>query len=138
MSAYKKLLKTYAKCGYNELVGMAKEAINKLVPLIDGRDDEMTPGVVVYSALMAATAADGKLSKLEEQFLRDVIGLGDAEIRILVNHYEDRIGNNVDKFYDSLCDGEAKELLLSLVAMTAAVDRSVSREETVYLKQLIK
>ena len=85
MSSFNELLQSYVNRDYDDLVDLARSAVDDLMPMLQRTQTEVNAGVLVYSAIMAAVAADGKLTPLENKFLRDVLSFTDEEINIMLN-----------------------------------------------------
>lgn len=136
MSSFNELLQSYVNRDYDDLVDLARSAVDDLMPMLQRTQTEVNAGVLVYSAIMAAVAADGKLTPLENKFLRDVLSFTDEEINIMLNNYYSGIADAVDAFFDNATT-DIKAAMLVLVTATAAIDEKISREETAYIKRLM-
>ena len=123
--------------GYDELMGFAKIAIGKLYPACELVDPDNKGVMMMTSVILAAIAADGKLTAIEKKFLKELLDLSDEQIDQYIAMYDSRMAELTDQFADAL-KPEMKADLIMLVATVAACDETISREETAYLAKLLE
>ncbi len=121
---------------YDELLGFAKIAIGKILPACKAVDTEHDGVFMVTSIILSAVAADGKLSAIENKFLKDLLALTDEQINGFVGMYDDRMAELTDKFADAL-PADLKADVVMLVCCIAAIDETISCEETAFIKKLL-
>lgn len=121
---------------YDELLGFAKIAIGKIFPACQAVDEDNKGVFMMTSIILAAIAADGKLSAIEKKFLKDLLELSDEQIDQYIGMYDSRMAELTDKFADALTP-ELKADVVMLVCSVAACDETISREETAFIAKLL-
>lgn len=134
---FNELMQKYVNTDYETLVKIAQEGAARVLPACQKVDTENNGCLMFTAIILSAIAADGVLTKLEKQMLRDVLGMDDSTIQKLISMYDSNMPALVDHFADNMgTDLKADTLLL--VTAFAAVDEKISREETALIRKLIE
>jgi hypothetical protein len=139
MATVKEIMQKYLDATYDELVEVAKSALLKLTPVFDEADEEGSGAKFVVPVVCAAIAADGRFSKLECQFVNDVLDteFSYEDLMATVRLYAgERCAMIVDKICDA-CSTPLKTEFLSLCLCILAVDKTMTRDEAAFLAKLL-
>jgi hypothetical protein len=139
MATVKEIMQKYLDATYDELVEVAKSALLKLTPVFDEADGEGQGARFIVPVICAAIAADGRFSKLECQFVNDVLGADFSYEDLLATvrlYAGDRCAEIVDKICD-VCSAPLKTEFLSLCLCIFAVDKTMSRGEAAFFVKLL-
>jgi len=137
MSNFESLMQKMVNSDYNTLVGLAREARDRLMPVCKEVDPENNGLYMFCSIVLSAIGADGKLSILEQKMLADVLGLKSELVDKFIGMYDSRMVALTDKFADSLgADNKAHAIML--VTAFAAVDETIVAEETAFIHKLFE
>ncbi len=138
---FAELMQDFVNTPYNNLVATARNSLNEVYPAVksffDGDDDYTAKFFLI--AIGACVGTDGKMTTLEAQFARDVIGdsMTDDFLSQVASAYGDAESKGlVNKIVDSL-DHESKVALCAFCCAFCAVDETISREECAFIAALI-
>ncbi len=137
MSQFNELMQKFVNMDYEELVQIAKSSIVEILPACKAVDEKNGGMLMLSSVLLAAIAADGKLTVKENQFLKDCIGLNDEQIDTYTDMYVGKMDEVVDNFVDALNPNLASHTLIVVTAI-AACDEKISREENAFIQKLLE
>lgn len=136
MTGYAEMMFEFSMLEYDELLKIAREAADSLMPLCR-RLDEKNGGMLLMSyILLSAVASDGRLTVKEQKMLSDLFCIERGELETFVSMYDSGTEAIVDKLADSLRD-ETKEDIVRLCCAVCSCDEAISREETAFLRRLI-
>lgn len=130
------LLQEMVNKDYAELLDLAKQAVARVLPVCKTVDEANNGMAALTAILLSAVAADGKLTRLEAQFLGDITGLDAAGVDKLTDLYAGNMAELTDMLADK-CSQETKADIMILVTCLAACDETISREETAFLRQIL-
>ena len=130
------LLQEFVNKDYNELLALAKQAVTRVLPVCKSVDEQNNGIGALTAILLSAVAADGKLTRLEAQFLGDITGLDAAGVDKLTDMYTGKMVELTDLLADKFSK-ETKADIMILVTCLAACDETISREETAFLRQIL-
>ena len=130
------LLQEFVNKDYNELLALAKQAVVRVLPVCKTVDEQNNGIAALTGILLSAVAADGKLTRLEAQFLADITGLDAAGVDKLTDMYTGKMVELTDLLADKFSK-EVKADIMILVTCLAACDETISREETAFLRQIL-
>ena len=131
------LLQEFVNKDYNELLDLAKQAVARVLPICKVVD-EKNNGIAALSAiLLSAVAADGKLTRLEAQFLGDITGLDANGVDKLTDMYTGQMVELTDLLADKMSK-ENKADIMVLITCLAACDETISREETAFIRKILE
>ena len=136
MATFNELMQKMVNTDYEDLVSLAQEAANRLMPHCKAVDIEYDGFFMLTALILSAIGADGVLSGLEKKMLKDALGVDDDNIQKLIGMYDSRMVELADHFVDNMGD-DVKADALMLVTAFAAVDEKISREETGLIKKLM-
>jgi len=137
MSSFNELMQKYVNTDYEVLVGLAKEAVNRLMPCCKAVDPDHNGYYMLASLILAAIGADGKLTALESKMLQDVMELDKDSIQKLIGMYNSQMPDLVDHFADNMGD-DTKADTIMLITVFASVDEKISKEETAFIRKLFE
>lgn len=133
------ILQNFVNEPYETLVGMAKEAIVNLRPVLNDLVKEEKGGSKILVALMATSlAVDGKLSDLEYQFVCDVLeeDFSREDVKgLAAAHYGDEMIAAIDGLVDA-CSTDLKSTLIVFCCCFLAVDETINRDEVAFIQKL--
>ena len=130
------LMQEFVNKDYDELLALAKQAVTRVLPVCK-TVDEQNNGIGALTAIqLSAVAADGKLTRLEAQFLGDITDLDAAGVDKLTDMYTGKMVELTDLLADKFSQ-ETKADIMVLVTCLAACDQTISREETAFLRQIM-
>lgn len=132
-------LQEFVNKSYNELLEIANQAFCLIVEAYDkiNPDGEVSDFFLPFIA--TTIAADGQLTSLELTFLNDVLegNLAYEEAKSFAQaYYNPEIFEVVDQMIDA-CGKDLKHALVIFCVCFAAVDETITREETAYLAKLL-
>ena len=130
------LLQEFVNKDYDELLNLAKQAVTRVLPVCKSVDEQNNGIGALTAILLSAVAADGKLTRLEAQFLGDITGLDAAGVDKLTDMYSGKMVELTDLLADKFSK-EVKADIMILVTCLAACDETISREETAFLRQIL-
>ena len=135
---FKKILQDYVNKSYDELLAIAKNAFCNAMNFFAQFDKDKNGATVLVPVVSSILGSDGKLTALEYQFLKDLVG--DIEYETLKSsvqaHYGEEWENAIDNLIDS-CNDEMKATVLTLITCFAAVDETVTVDEQRYIYKLL-
>ncbi len=137
MTSFNELMQKYVNTDYEVLADLAKEAVKRLMPACKQVDPQNDGNFMLMSFILSAVGADGVLTALEKQLLRDVMGLDDAGIQKLISMYDSKMPELVDYFADNMGD-DLKADAIMLVTVFASVDEKICKEETAFIRKLFE
>ena len=117
-------------------MALAKQAVVRVLPVCKSVDEQNNGIAALTGILLSAIAADGKLTRLEAQFLSDITGLDAAGVDKLTDMYTGKMVELTDLLADKFSK-EVKADIMILVTCLAACDETISREETAFLRQIL-
>ena len=135
MADFNEMMQNMVNKDYDELVEFGKIALGKIMPVLTAVDTENEGMFALTSVILSAIGADGKLSALENQWLKDVIGLSDEAIDNLIKLYSSKMEDLTDALFDN-APTDFKGDLMMFVLSILAVDEKISKEETAFVKKL--
>ena len=136
MATFNELMQKMVNTDYEELVSFARQSTNNLMPHCKAVDPEYDGFLMLTSLILSAIGADGTLTGLEKQMLKDALGIEEDNIQKLIGMYDSRMVDLADNFVDNMGD-DVKADALMLVTAFAAVDEKISKEETGLIKKLM-
>lgn len=135
-TSFDDLMRSYVNEDYDVLVATAKKTFNEFYPVCKKIDTENDGFVLVTAIILSAIGADGKLSALENKFLKDVIGFTDDTIDNLIKLYTGKEEAAIDSIVDQL-NQDLKVSIITFICCLCACDETIKREESAYIKRLI-
>ena len=135
MADFYQMMQDFVNKDYDELVAFGKQAFVNVYPVCKAADKETDGFILMTSILLSAIGADGTLTGLEKQWLRDVMNLNDEQIDNLIKMYDPKMVDLVDTLFDA-SPANFKADLMILVLSILAVDEKISKEETAFVKKL--
>ena len=130
------LMQEFVNKDYDELLALAKQAVTRVLPVCKTVDEQNNGIGALTAILLSSVAADGKLTRLEAQFLSDITGLDAAGVDKLTDMYSGKMVELTDLLADKFSQ-ETKADIMVLVTCLAACDETISREETAFLRQIM-
>lgn len=130
------LMQEFVNKDYDELLALAKQAVTRVLPVCKTVDEQNNGIGALTAILLSSVAADGKLTRLEAQFLSDITGLDAAGVDKLTDMYTGKMVELTDLLADKFSQ-ETKADIMVLVTCLAACDETISREETAFLRQIM-
>lgn len=130
------LMQEFVNKDYDELLALAKQAVTRVLPVCKTVDEQNNGIGALTAILLSSVAADGKLTRLEAQFLGDITGLDAAGVDKLTDMYTGKMVELTDLLADKFSQ-ETKADIMVLVTCLAACDETISREETAFLRQIL-
>lgn len=137
MKDFSSLLQEFVNKDYAELLDLAKQAVVRVLPVCKAVDEANNGIAALTGILLSAIAADGKLTRLEAQFLGDITGLDAAGVDKLTDMYTGKMVEMTDLLADKFSQ-EIKADIMILVTCLAACDETISREETAFLRKILE
>ena len=137
MSTFNELMQKYVNTDYPVLVDLAKEAVKRLIPVCQKVDPQHGGNYMLTSLVLSAIGADGVLTALERNMLRDVLGVEDAAVQKLLNMYDPKMPDLVNYFADNMGE-DVKADTIMLITVFASVDEKISKEETAFIRKLFE
>jgi uncharacterized tellurite resistance protein B-like protein len=134
---FRELLQKYVNTDYNTLVACARDSLNKVTPLFEALDKDHNGSLLLVAILNAGIGADGQLTVKEKAFLHDAFGLEPATIDNLISLFTGKEFDLIDILHDKL-DGDAQFHVFNIVAILAACDETISRDEINFLRKIIE
>lgn len=135
------IIQKYVDLDYNRLLEIATGNMQKILPYFEKtvKDDaQCNEAIMLFLGTVLAT--DGKFTDLEYKFLNELLG-GDMDYKrakkFVASNYSDDNEDYADSIFDA-CPDEIKSELLSLCLCLAAVDETVTREETRLIKKFME
>lgn len=132
-------LQEFVNKSYNELLEIANQAFCLIMEAYDKINPDGEVADFFLPFIATTIASDGQLTKLEHTFLNDVIegDLGYDEAKSFAQaYYDPEIFEVVDQMIDA-CGEDLKYSLVIFCVCFAAVDETITREETAYLAKLL-
>lgn len=130
------LMQEFVNKDYDELLGLAKQAVSRVLPVCKLVDEQNNGIAALTAILLSAVAADGKLTRLEAKFLGDITGLDANGVDKLTDMYSGKMVELTDALADKFSK-ETKADIMVLITCLAACDESISREETAFIRQIL-
>ncbi len=127
----------YLKKSYLELLGIAKESLVKLLPVFRAADKENDGYLMMTALVLASVGIDGQLTKAEELFLSELMGLDESHVAEYVKMYTGKEADAVDRLSDALTN-EYKASAISFVLAVAACDGDINIKESDFIKKIIE
>lgn len=137
MASFNDTLQRLVNLDYPQILEMAKECLADMLPILKKIDDDNNGMVLLHAIIMSAIGADGKLSGKEAKLLHDLTGMNEEQIDKFTDVYSSSMVELCDKFADAL-DGDRKARVVLFLACFAAVDETISREETAFLRKILE
>ena len=136
MADFNQMMQDFVNKDYAELVELGRTAFVKVFPVCKELDKENDGFVLMTSILLSAVGADGKLSALENQWIKDVLTLNDEQIDNMIKLYNPKMVDLVDSLFDGINSTDFKADLMILVLSILSVDEHITKEETAFVKKL--
>lgn len=136
MSNLENTLQEIVNSDYDMLLGMAKKAVTNLAPAFRKADPDRNGGYITACILLSAMMADGKVSPLERLLLKDLLQLNDEKARAFIQLYKSEMVVWTERFLNRASLDEKADTAM-LVACFAAVDETISKEETALIRKLL-
>ena len=137
MSNFNELMQKYVNTDYDMLVSLAKEAVTRLMPVCKKVDPDNNGNYMLMSLILSAIAADRKLTPLESKMLSDVLNLDNADIQRMIGMYKSEMVGLADYFADNMGE-DTKADTIMLITTIAAVDETICKEETEFIRKLFE
>ena len=139
MSKLDELLQSYVNKPYEELLGMARSSLSRLVPLFTKVWGDKEGSAFVLQFLCTALAADGQLSQLEYRFLCDVVNIdsADSAVKLVALACNEASRALVDKVFDSIDNNDVKADMVNLFLCCVSVDETITKDETALFLRLL-
>lgn len=125
---------------YDQLLQNAIGALNDVMPFFNQVADDGDGAKFVVPIICTVMASDGRFSELEYKFIKQLINSDlsyDQFKGVIQQYYTQEWMDTVDKIIDA-CDKKTKSTLLCLCSYFAAVDETISKEETAFIKKLVE
>ena len=135
MADFNEMMQNIVNKDYDELVGFGKIALTKIMPVLKAVDEEHEGVFALTSIILSAVGADGTLTVLERNWIKDVIGLSDDAIDGMIKLYTSKTEDLTDALFDN-GPTDFKGDLMMFVLSILAVDEKISKEETAFVKKL--
>ena len=135
---YEQLMQNYVNAPYSVLLSVARESLNKVMPVFNRLADDGNGASIVLPFICTSLAVDGKLSKIEYKFVCDLIG--DMDYDVVLSNVQEHYSDSSVELVDNMCDACPDDLKTSLLAFCLAflaVDETISREEVAFIKRLL-
>ena len=139
MATLNEILQKYVDASYEELLALATESFDKLMPVFNEVADDGNGAKFIVPVMCASIAADNRFSTLEYKFIKDLLNsdLTYDDFMTSVRLYSGEEGQElVDKLFDA-CGTDMKTELLSFCLCFMAVDETITKEETAFVKRLL-
>ena len=139
MATLNEILQKYVDASYEELLALAIESFDKLMPVFNEVADDGNGAKFIVPVMCASIAADNRFSTLEYKFIKDLLesSLTYDDFMASVRRYSGEEGQElVDKLFDA-CGTDMKTELLSFCLCFMAVDETITKEETAFVKRLL-
>ena len=133
---YGTLMQSFVDKPYEELLALAKQAVVNVLPACKLVDKDHDGIAMLTAILLSAVAADGKLTRLEAQFLSEITGLDAEGIDKLTDMYSSQMVDLTDLLADKGGD-DLKANILMIVVCLAACDHTICREENAFIRQIM-
>jgi len=137
--SFNEILQDIVNQSYEQLLQNANDALNDLMPFFNEVADDGDGAKFIVPIICTVMAADGKFSQLEFKFIKELLNssMSYDEFKSVIQHYySESWRNRVDQLIDA-CDTKTKASLLCLCTYFAAVDETISKEETAFLRKLM-
>lgn len=136
---YEQLMQNYVNAPYSVLLSVARESLNKVMPVFNRLADDGNGASIVLPFICTTLAVDGRFTELEYRFVKDVTGVSqsyDDFKSVVQNFYSDEWVRSIDKVIDA-CPSDVKDSLLSFCLAFVAVDETITREENAFIAKLM-
>ena len=137
MTNFKEILQRYVDLDYDELLFIGKKALTNLMPACVKADPENRGELMIMSIILAAVGADGKLSQKERRFVCDLLDIDADAFNKYSEAFSCKMRDITDLFADSLSPA-IKGDTVTLVVCVVACDERISREETEFIRKIMK
>lgn len=134
---FEQLMQQYVNYSYDELMAIARNSLNTLIPVCQKLDPEHKGMFLFTSILLAAVGADRQLSAKERQFIADLTGLDEEKINVVIGTYNSDMENLVNTFADKL-SGDVKVQTACLISAIAACDGTITYGESDFILKVIQ
>ena len=139
MTKFDELMQKYVDTDRDTLVKLAQSSLVKLMPVFNEVADDGNGAKFIVPVMCASIAADNRFSTLEYKFIKDLLesSLTYDDFMASVRRYSGEEGQElVDKLFDA-CGTDMKTELLSFCLCFMAVDETITKEETAFVKRLL-
>ncbi len=134
---FRELLQQYVNTDYSVLVNMARDSYAKVEPLLKALDKDNNGSLLLVAILNAGIGADGQLTVKEKAFLGDAFGLQPATVDNMIKLFTGKEFDLINVLHDKL-DGDARFNIFNIVAILAACDETISRDEINFLRKVME
>lgn len=136
MSTFNELMQKYVNTDYPVLLDLAREAIQRLMPACKQVDPQHNGFYMLSSIILSVIGRDGVLSQLEKKLLIESTDIEENLIDKFLSMYDPKMPDLVDHFCDNMGD-DLKADVIILATVFAAVDETISKEETEFIRKLL-
>ncbi len=140
MNKFDEILQNFVNSSREELYVIAANAMGEILPyLTENLSNEDKAAELLAGFIFTAVAVDGKLSKDEFQFVKEVFkSFSEEELLDMVKaHRDEEMVNLFDEVVDSMPEN-IKLALINLCTATIAMDHNINNVEYSYLVKLIE
>lgn len=133
------LLQDFVNKSYEELLDLANEAFSVIAEGFEQLDTNEELSDFILPFIATTLAVDGKYTQLEHRFLNSVLESNlpyEAGKEYMASHYDDNIFELVDQMIDA-CGNKLKNSIIIFCLCFAAVDETITREESSYIAKLL-
>lgn len=134
---FRELLQQYVNTDYETLVAMARESYGKIAPVFEELDEDNKGSLLLIAMLNAGIGADGQLTVKEKEFLGHAFGIKPNTVDNMIKLFTGKEFDLINIIHDKL-DGEEKFHIFSLIAILAACDETISRDEIMFLREVLE
>ena len=134
------ILQSFVNSSREDLYTVAAHAMSIVLPhLTENLSNEDKAAELLAGFIFTVVAVDGKLSKDELQFIKDVFQSFSEEelINMVKTHRDEKMVNLFDEVVDNM-PANIKSELLNLCTSIIAIDHNINNVEYSYLIKLIK
>ena len=141
MATFNEILQGYVNLSYDQLLAIAKPECRKFAQALltgfEGDGDTASKALLMFFAVLLG--ADGRLTRLEHQFLNDMLE-GDHEYEDTCEMVAALSRSESRELIDNMIDAmpsEYKAAGLTVALCFCAVDETISREEVAFFSKLM-
>lgn len=135
MATFEDMMQMYVNADYDELVELAEEAMEELIPFCERIDDDNGGFDLLAMIVLVAIYADGAVAPLERRLLVDGLGMEPDVAAGFLDMYDPGMVDVVFNLADC-ADEDEFAAMLSLITTFAAVDEHISAEEVSLIRAL--
>ncbi|MBE6734412.1 MAG: hypothetical protein E7563_03595 [Ruminococcaceae bacterium] len=136
MSQFSDILQELVNMSYDELLGMAKVAVNELRPVLRPMDKKCDGLFLILCIFFAAIGADNEVTALEKKFVIDALEIDEDLFNDLYSQCDKRVEDLIFEVTKKI-SRKHQSNLVTLVAAVTACDETINREEAEYISKLL-